>query len=215
MNRQSNERLEHILDALVASDIGPNSPQLADWIRRYPDFEQELIGFAASWSLMKSLPPATEPAAVDEETLVLRGMSIVQNLLHEQGEMQQRTVEKGSAMAGLIESGREQGLLVNEIAAKASLGVALLRKLDRRLIRFATIPSEAITALADVLHQDTSAVAGYLQRSPTLATGIRYRAEQAPQLTEQEDFTTAVETDPTISTQDRERWLALSRRGRT
>lgn len=102
MNRQSNERLEDILDALVASDIGPNSPQFADWIRRYPDFEQELIGFAASWSLMKSLPPATEPAAVDEETLVLRGMSIVQNLLHEQGEMQQRRVEKGSAMAGHV-----------------------------------------------------------------------------------------------------------------
>ena len=77
------ERLEDILDAYVASGIGPNSP-LGEWIRRYPDFERELIEFAASWSLMTWLPPAPNAEEVEEERLVLRGMSVVQNLLHRQ-----------------------------------------------------------------------------------------------------------------------------------
>ena len=50
-------RLEDVLDAYVASDVGPNSP-LDEWLRSYPEFEREITDFAASWSLMKSLPPA-------------------------------------------------------------------------------------------------------------------------------------------------------------
>ena len=75
------ETLEDVLDAYVASDVGPNSP-LDEWLWRYPEFEREIIEFAASWSLMKWLPPAPDAEEVDEETLVLRGMSVVQNLLH-------------------------------------------------------------------------------------------------------------------------------------
>ena len=75
------ERLEDVLDAYVASGGDPNSP-LDEWIRRYPEFEQELIDFAASWSLMNGLPPEPGAKQVDEKTLVLRGMSVVQNLLH-------------------------------------------------------------------------------------------------------------------------------------
>ena len=51
------ERLKDVLDAYVASGVGPNN-SLDGWIRRYPEFEQQIIEFAASWSLMKWLPPA-------------------------------------------------------------------------------------------------------------------------------------------------------------
>ena len=75
------ERLEDVLDAFVASDVNPNEA-LDEWIRCYPEYEQELTDFAVSWSLMRSLPPAPDAEEVDEDTLVLEGMSIVQNLLH-------------------------------------------------------------------------------------------------------------------------------------
>jgi hypothetical protein len=208
MNRQSEERLEDILDRMVASDIDPNSADIADWIRQYPDYERELMGFAASWSLMKSLPSTRMPSLVDEETLVLRGMSIVQNLLHKQSDAQPVTT---GTIEGLIETGRKEGISPNRLATEAFLGIALLRKLDRRLIRFATIPAEVIAALAAVLHRDTSAIASYLARPPTLAAGMRYRAEHAPELAEQEDFAVAMQMDPTMSSPDRERWLAIQR----
>ena len=76
--------LEDVLDAYVASGAGPNSASLAEWICRYPRYERELTEFAASWSLMRSLPPAPDAKEVDEEALVLRGMSVVQDLLRRQ-----------------------------------------------------------------------------------------------------------------------------------
>ena len=86
-------RLEDVLDAFVASDVNPNEA-LGEWIQRYPEYEQELTEFVVSWSLMKSLPPAPDAEEVDEDTLVLRGMSIVQNLLHEQS--------RGSAFESVV-----------------------------------------------------------------------------------------------------------------
>ena len=208
MNKETEDRLEDILDRMVASDIDPSSDDIADWIRQYPEFERELLGFAASWSLMKSLPSTNMPSLVDEETLVLRGMSIVQNLLHKQSDVQPVTPE---TIEGLIETGRSEGISPSRLASEAFLGIALLRKLDRRLIRFSTIPTEVTAALAAVLHREASAIASYLARPPTLAAGMRYRAEHAPELAEQEDFEAAVQMDPTMSSADRERWLALQR----
>ena len=43
MNDQTErERLEDVLDAYVASEAGPNSASLAEWVRRYPRYEREL-----------------------------------------------------------------------------------------------------------------------------------------------------------------------------
>jgi len=78
-DQQERQTLEDVLDEFVASGAGPNSASLAEWIRRYPQYERELTEFAASWSLMKWLPPSPDAEEVDEETLVLRGMSVVQN----------------------------------------------------------------------------------------------------------------------------------------
>lgn len=89
--QQERPPLEDVLDAFVASGAGPNSASLHEWIRRYPKYERDLTEFAASWSLMKWLPPSPDAEEVDEKTLVLRGMSVVQNLLHKQLQAQRGT----------------------------------------------------------------------------------------------------------------------------
>ena len=132
------ERLEDVLDAFVASDVNPNEA-LDEWIRRYPEYEQELTDFAVSWSLMRSLPPAPDAEEVDENTLVLRGMSIVQNLLHSQ------PIESASESVvpfeSLVAEGRVHGLEPRQLAQATKLGDSLLGKLNRRLIRYASIPA--------------------------------------------------------------------------
>ena len=219
MNDQiEQETLEDVLDAYVASVAGPDSASLDAWIRRYPQFATELTEFAASWSLMKGLPPAPEAKETDVETLVLRGMSIVESLLHAG---QQRHVAPGAALASsgatiesLIGAGRDRGLAPSQLARVAGIGEILLRKLDRRLIAFARLPREAsdalVEALAAAIERGTESVARYLQQGPVLAAAA-YRAEQAPQLAEPEDFFDAVRNDPTMTDEQRTRWLAFNR----
>ena len=138
---------------------------------------------------------------------MLRGMSIVQNLLHAQAlESATRTV---TPFASLIGEGRTCGLKPRQFAQEVELGDSVLRKLDRRLILFASIPKKLIESLAEVIQSETARVAAYLQQSPTLATATEHRSEHTPVLTDQEDFFDAVRADPTIKREHAVRWLEL------
>ena len=202
------ERLEDVLDAYVASIDGPDG-SLHDWIRRYPQYEQELTEFAVSWTLMEALPPSPDAEEVNESTLILRGMSVVQNLLHN------KSLEAASVSVppfeSLLAGGRIHGLEPRQLAQVARLGDSVLRKLDRRLIRFASIPRDAIVGLAEAIQNDEASVSAYLQQSPALAAATEHRSEQAPALAEPEDFFDAVRADPTISPEDTAHWLEIQR----
>jgi len=215
MNDQAErERLEDVLDALVASDVGPNSVALEEWIRRYPEYEQELTDFAVSWSLMKWMPPSPDAEEVGEETLVLRGMSVVQNLLHREAQVRGVVPQATQTpLTSLVGEARNRGLTPPQLAYATGLGVTVLRKLDRRLIRYASVPREAIKVLASAIQREPENVARYLQQEPVFATGAQHRAEQAPELAEPEEFVTAVRADPTMTDEQRAQWLALA--GRT
>ena len=207
MNRRvDQEVLEDVLDAYVASGVGPNSP-LEAWTRRYPEFEREIIEFAASWSLMTWLPPAPNAGEVTEETLVLRGMSVVQNILH--GQSTKSASDPAVPFESLIVEGQERGLEPRRLAHAVGLGDSLLRKLDRRLIALATIPDELIDRLAQAIEREATNITAYLQQDPILAARTEHRSEQAPKLMAQEDFFNAVRADPTIGREHAEHWYAL------
>ena len=205
---EEHERLEDILDAYVASGVGPNNP-LEEWTQRYPEFERELIEFAASWSLMEWLPTAPDAEEVDEETLVLRGMSVVQNLLHRQA--LESASDSITPFDSLIAEGQARGLGPRQLAQAARLGDSLLRKLDRRLIAYASIPQELTERLAQVVQREVTTISAYFRQGPTLAAATEHRSEQAPKLMEVEDFFDAVRADPTISPEHAEHWFALER----
>lgn len=201
--------LEDVLDALVAAEEGPGPATLDRWVREYPQFEQELVDFMASWTLMNSAASvaadgreqADEEVKADER-LMLRGMSIVQNLLHEMSQRADATLRLDS----LLGAATAAGMSLRDLAHAAHLGEAVVRKLDRRLIRFGSIPKQVIDAVADAVRCQAQALALYLQQPATFATGTHYRADRAPQLAEPEDFIVAVEKDPTMTTEDRRRW---------
>lgn len=202
--------LEDVLDALVASEESPELTVLDRWVRDYPQFERELVEFITSWNFMNSAvslePDHARGAEMEErdgDTFVLRGMSIVQNLLHEMS----RRSEAPYTLESLLGEASAAGMSLKDVARAVHLGDAVLRKLDRRLIRFASIPKEALEAIAETLRCPVDSLSQYLQQQPTLAAGVRYRASRAPQLAEPEDFLIAVQRDPTMSPEDRARWL--------
>ena len=200
--------LEDVLNAYVASGADPNDP-LDEWIRLYPKYEKELIEFAVNWSLMNSLPPTSSARETDEDTLVLRGMSVVQNLLHAQslGAASEPIVP----FTSLLEESRARGLKPGQLAQELKVGDSVLRKLDRRLILFTSIPQKLIEGLAKAIHRNTALVEAYLQQSSTFAAAAEHRSEQVPALADQEDFFDAVRADSTIKREHAEFWFALKR----
>jgi hypothetical protein len=221
MNEQiERTALEDVLDAYVAAATDSGAPPLAEWVRRFPQFERELTEFAASWSLMKGLPPAPDAEEVDEETLVLRGMSVVQNLLHAQ---EQAVAAPAPAVvptaavsiASLLAAAQSRDLTPRQLAAAVGIGSALLRKLDLRRIDIVQMPRDAIdalaTALATALGRAADEVAAYLRQGPALAAMAR-RAEQAPEVGPPEDFFDAIRNDTTMTDEQKQRWLAFESR---
>ncbi len=205
---QNSERasLDDVLNAYAISDPGPGYASLAEWIRRYPYYEQELTAFTADWALLTWLPTPASNQRVDEDALVIRGMSIVQNILHAQA----YASEEALPLQGIMREGAQLGLSIQQIAERAQMSLALVRKLDLRRIRFSTIPSQAIESLARAIQCGSSAVADYLQGAPALPQGASYRSEHAPALTGPEDFFEAVRSDMEMSQELREYWLSFA-----
>lgn len=210
MNDQTERpTLEDVLDAFIASGADPNGGSLAEWIQRYPEYTDELTEFAVNLSLLDTLPTSPDAEKIEAGTLVLRGMSILQNLLYRQE--QASVVPTAVPLTSIVNEGKVHGLTLRQLAQAAGLGELVVSKLERRRIRFASIPREAIEAMAAAIHRDVESLVRYLQQGPAFAPAAQHRAEQAPQLRE-EDFATAVQNDPTMSPEERAHWLALAPR---
>jgi hypothetical protein len=208
-NPKEHPTLEDVLDAFVASGADPYGGSLAGWIQRYPEYTDELTEFAANWSLVNTLPASPDSAEVAEGTLVLRGMSILQNLLYRQDQTSNATT--AAPLTSIVAEGKAHGMTVRQLARAVGLSDVILGKFDRRLIRFASIPREAVEAVAAAIQSDTERVVRYLQQGPTFAPATQHRSEHAPTLKE-EDFSTAVRNDPTMTTEQRAHWLARAPR---
>lgn len=192
------DELQDVLDAYRAALDEPSKAALDDWIRRYPQYARELTDFTVGWSLSQTLPPRPEVLALPSEALRRLGLDALARVF---GEL---------AMTSLSDAGTARGLTVDQVAQRAGLSLVLLRMLDRRLIRFSSIPRQAIEAVASAIGRDAAAVASYLQGAPTLAPGASYYAEQKPELAEQDDFFDAVRDDPDLDEATRTRWLDLA-----
>jgi transcriptional regulator with XRE-family HTH domain len=202
------ELLDNILDAYVTEVETPNLEVLKEWIRKYPQYQRELTDFTIAWIQMEELPPINRNKT-DHDTLVLRAMSVVQNL-HRIGE--QKSVPSQSAknpIEKLVAEAETQGFSQDQFAAQLKLSVGLLWKLDRRLIKYSSIPVELIENIAGTLRRGLQIVAEYFQRPPTLATNARYKAKQQPQVSEPTNFFDEVRSDTELSNENRAYWLEL------
>lgn len=128
----------------------------------------------------------------------------------ESGEQSQHSQTISEApISGLLAEGKARGLTNFQLADAAELSIALITKLDRRLIDFLTIPRQIIQGLARVLQRSVENVSQYLQGPPLIPLRAQFKAEQTPRVTEVEDFFEAVRRDKSISEDRRQRLLAM------
>ena len=215
-NQIEQVELDDVLDAFLATGA-PSATALREFIQRYPQFQHELTQFAASWQLSEALPMSPDVQQVSDEMIVKRGFRAVNELLSgREFQVQPAGVPVGSVaqppVRSLLDEARAQGLRPRQFAAAVGMGESLLAKLDRGLIRFTSIPREAMESIAEALHRDLASIQSYLEaRTPSVAPMAAFKAEQAPEVGQPEDFASAVETDATMSAEQRQRWLDLTR----
>ncbi|HEY0384504.1 MAG TPA: hypothetical protein VGC64_00765 [Pyrinomonadaceae bacterium] len=181
---------------------------LTEFMRRYPHAADALADFAATASIIENSPDSegqTESESrAQEESIVRRGMETAARLF-----ATHRTSiisEEPAPLTGLRKAGEARGLTIQALALATHLTVPMLVKLDRRLIRFASIPRQAIERIGAELGRSFEAIAAYLQGDSQFASQASFRADAAPQMPDQQDFFDAIETDLTMSEKQKDEW---------
>ncbi len=120
----------------------------------------------------------------------------------------QHTAEEPKPFA-ILSRAAQKGLSLVQLANAVELSVTLVTKLDRRLIKFSSIPALVLNKIAQTLGVSDSVISAYLQQGAAFAAGAHYHAGEAPTLPEPQDFFDAVRSDKTLSEPRRKLLLQL------
>lgn len=197
--------LEDVLNEFVEAYEKPTAEAIESWTIRYPEFRRELVDFAAAWAEQLVLPPGPGLSAEQEKLLVDRAMSHVQNLTfrREQGEPAQ--VEH-QTINSLISEAKRVGMNGSEFATACGLDIALLTKLNNRLIKPASIPTRLIKHIASLVKKTFETVEEYFAQPPQSLNNMAFLARGKPKRTEQQSFDDALRGS-SLSETEKARWL--------
>lgn len=196
------DSLEVVLDRFLESTSVGDPDQLTEWVRRYPQYAQELTELALS-RLQMELHAADEDGHTEDPGLIERGMEMVRRKLRGQ--------EAAAAMPppirDLLDEAAARGLNARDLARALRLTVAMVTRLSRRLIGFTSIPPQLLEELGLLLKRDVAAVIAYLQHPPTLAPHAQYKSEKPPEVGKAVDFYDALEADTGLPEEHRRYWI--------
>lgn len=201
--------LEDVLNEFAAEldEAGASYALLKSWSARYPAYAQELADLAAGEALLRHTPPSSEP--IDDQRLLKAGLDAARGVLERARQERPVAEPPRAALQGLMARARELGLNISQLAERTQLSVTLVGLLDRRLVRFGSIPREVIDGLSAALQTQVASLSEYLQQGPTFAPSASFRAEEAPTLPEAQEFADAVRQDPMLEPNRKEALLRL------
>jgi len=206
MMTQNNEpTLDDVLNEFVAEYEKPTAEALESWAARYPQFRNELIDFAVSWTEQLVLPPAPELSAEEEKLLVDRAMSHVQNVVYKRDEASAAQTEARS-ISSLTGEAKRAGMNAQEFAKACGLDLVLVTKLNNRQIRPLSIPARLVGQIARLVGASVDGVSAYLAGPPQPLAGRSFLARGKPQSAEQHSFADAVRAS-SLSEAEKARWL--------
>ena len=193
----SGATLTEVLEGYAVATPGGNDPEvLGRWIREYPQFADDLIDFAAA----RAEHRAIDARPFGEED---RSAEIGLNILKEQLRPREFAVpESLTAMA------ERKGWKKPEFAKRSGLSMSLLMYLEKRRLRFSTIPTKLIARLAELLETSEQAIAGYLALPPTTAGEANFKTPTRPDEVRQRDFADAVREDQALSAEEKRALLS-------
>jgi hypothetical protein len=113
-------------------------------------------------------------------------------------------------LKGIVRAAEERGLSDIQLAAAAKLTVVLVTMFDRGMISTKRLPRLVVDRIAKAIGSTAERVLEYLNAGPRFAVEMEFKADDAPELDEQQEFREAVLEDPTIEPGLREHLLSLA-----
>lgn len=195
------------LDRLYAAwkdDRGSAAPTaLREWTARYPAHANEL----AQWTADVTVTACEADLSGSEiDRAEQRALEIGRNIVA--ARRARYTVAAAPALADIYSAAKSCGLNPRSLASRLGVGLAVVAKLQQRLIRFSTIPAAVIDRLAMELQVSAQQVSDYLRQPASLAAGASYKSAGVPQASAQEDFAQAVRSCADMSAEQKALWLA-------
>jgi hypothetical protein len=176
----------------------PDAETLEAFVRRYPQFAQELTQFAIDLAIESLLEPEEEPeVSIDLDNVdpvIAKAMGAFQN-----GLKKNATETAGPQVDGQEAAANPFKDLSREtfraVAQKIGGTTAFLVKLRDRLIEPATIPQMFIQSAAQALGVSIEALNAYLKTPPTIGLAAQhYKADGKPSIAGQQSFEDALRT---------------------
>jgi len=198
------EDIDAILAAYVDASRKAGGTRLEEWVRRYPQHERTLVEFAVYDYVFEHGRTFARLATERESLFLSRAQTVRERLMAKQG-----LTAKGKpvcAIRSLLAVAKEHGWPPTALAQRLQLGVSVIVKLERRLLRPETLPRKLITELAQLLDRNYAEVIHYFQQPPTLSSQASYRASRAPHLVGQEEFRAALEASHDMTEEQKSYW---------
>ncbi len=188
-------------DYALETPVGNNLEILRSMMEKYPQFREELMDFAASRAQIRYTP---EPEISVEEEARYKQFGLENLNFFLKGE-----AASAETLASLTEVAKERGLNRTTLASKVGVSLSLVMYLEKKRLRFSSIPKAIIARLANVLEVSETVIANYLNQLPDLATNASFKSQTRPEELEQKDFADAVRQDQSLSRAQKAELLKL------
>jgi hypothetical protein len=198
MNVRTDDELDRIFASFNEDRKSPAPRPLAFWVLEHPDLRTCFVQWATelpSFEIAESRPAYPEFEA--------RSLAIGRSILDRLG----LGLEETGYVSSLNDAARGRGLTPRKAAERLGVGMTLFAKLNRRLIRAASIPARLVERLAEELQVPADQIRAYLSHAPMLAAGAAYRSDQAPEVAEAEEFSEAVRNSADMNEEQKVEWV--------
>ncbi len=199
MTNEQYIHIEDIFDALMLQESEPSHEVLMKWCARYPEHRDALARFFATWAVQSEFP---QQVTVDEARVGNLMVSHALNILHHQEVARFADLEPAS-VPRLSDAIASSGVTEEEFASRCNLDDSIVAKLDRRLIRPASIPRNCIERMGSALGHTAAAIVTMVAGDPIRLRN--YKARGRPEL-KVEDFLDAVDASD-LSEEAKREWV--------
>lgn len=194
--------LDDVLNEFVAENDRPTAESLKKWAECYPQYQRELVEFAAVWAEQLVLPPAPALSAEEEKMLVDRTMSHMLNVAYSRDEKAQNE----GPIDSLTGEAKRAGMNAQDFAKACGLDLVLIGKLNNRQIQPFTIPTRLVSHIARLLQTSAQAITDYFALPSQAMTAKSFLARGKPETMGQQSFTDAILAS-SLSDAEKARWL--------
>ncbi len=205
--RHTENELEKVLEGYaIETPAGNDRKILKRWMRKYPQFAEDLMEFAARRAVIRNAPAPEIPS---EKAARYRNSG-----MESLGKFLSAREESSANLTSLTKLAKRFGMNKKNLADSLGLSISLVMYLEKRRLRFATIPNQMIERIAGVLKTSERAVAEYLQQGPAPADGLNFKSDTRPKVDlsegeESKDFAEAVREDQTLPPKAKENLLQM------